>query len=168
MRAARVRFPFRMGFSDWISLLALMIACGASALEVRRWFESGPRLRLRIIADVVMVPGDDKRSKAGLWVTNRGAAPTTITHMVVYIYRSPWHRWRHKTEMEGIVNSPNIPSEIGTNRTWFGLLYYSEDLAEARRKGRLYTGVIASHSNRTFLIRIPTAKSPEIPTKQVA
>jgi hypothetical protein len=121
--------------------------------------------------DVEIYPQDDGVSKLALNVTNRGDTPTTITHMIVYKYRSWFHRWRTKPHFTAIVPNPvmpgmvgTLPYELGLNKYWLGVLNFGE-LSEAREKGELYVGVIASHSNRNFLVHVPPRK--DIPTQEI-
>ncbi len=146
-----------MSTTDIIAILALVIASGSFALELKRWFDQGPKLHLSLIADAVMVPDDDGRDKLFLTVTNRGDVPTLVTHMIVYVY-DDWLRYlRGKRSMQGVVNSTiqAIPSVVPVNGTFKGMLVYNEELKEARERKRLYVGVICSHSSRDFLIRVP-------------
>ena len=129
------------------------------------WFESGPRLRLSVMADAEIYPRYDGTPRLVLSVTNRGDTPTTLTHMVFYQYRSVFHRWINKRLSQGFVARPavtagmsNLPFELGVNKIWHGALNYDSDLSEARKKRRLYIGVFASHSNRVFVSRVPPVK----------
>ena len=151
-----------MTVTDWLAVIAIVVSAGAFALEVRRWVESGPRLNLRMMADAVEVPSIDDAPKLALFVTNRGSEPTTITHMVVYEYVSWLARLRRKCTFQAVVNTHNVPSEVGVNRQWMGQMRYNERLAAAREAGHLYVGVIASHSERTYLLKVPP-HSPELP-----
>ena len=87
--------------------------------------------------------------------------------MIAYTYASRWGRWRGRKAQTAVVNNPNIPSELGINRTWTGLIIYNQDTTEARAKGPLYVGVISSHSNREFLIRVPPKKTMTLPTNKM-
>jgi hypothetical protein len=119
------------------------------------------------MADAMSFPTDDKKPKLALIVINRGDTPTVLTHMIAYIYASRWGRWRGRKAQTALVNSPNIPGELGINRTWQGLMIYDQDTTEARAKGLLYVGVISSHSNREFLIRVPLKKTMTLPTNKM-
>jgi hypothetical protein len=101
-----------------------------------------------------------------LGVINRGGTPTTLTNMVAYAYRFSWRalRWRH--DFAAVINVPNLPSEIGVNGRWTGLMIYAQQTTEARRQGRLYVGVIASHSDREFMKRVP--RPPNLPEAEIA
>jgi hypothetical protein len=156
----------KMTASDWIAVIALIISSGALALEIRRWFESQPRLHLSVMGDAITFPDDDGKPKLVLSVINRGGVPTMLTHMVAFTYRSHWARLRGKTDITGLVNSDRIPAELGVNKTWLGTMYYDENTTAARLKGLLYVGVIASHKSGEVLIRVPLKR--EVPGEKIA
>ncbi len=93
--------------------------------------------------------------RLALTIINQGTAPTTVTLMVGFTFSSRWRRFRRNPDEAGIVSSPDIPAKLETNGTWMGMMTYDEKLLGARAKGHLYVGVVASHSNRDFLIRVP-------------
>jgi hypothetical protein len=154
-----------MTASDWIAIIALVIATGALALEIRRWFEGRPRLYLSVMGDAITFPHDDGRPKLALSVIKRGAVPTMLTHMVAFTYRSRWDRLRAKPDVAGIINSDRIPADLGVNKTWFGTMYYDDRTTSSREKGLLYVGVIASHRRGEVLVRVPPKR--EVPDKKI-
>jgi hypothetical protein len=104
-----------MTTSEWISVIALIISTGAFSLQARSWLASGPRLRLHLMADAISIPRVDNDPKLALFVINRGDTPTTITHMVLYSYRSRWAKFRRKNTWAAVVNAPNVPAEVGVH-----------------------------------------------------
>lgn len=156
-----------MDVSILIASLALAVSASALALEIRRWVESGPNLYISIMSDAQVVPGDDGKPKMLISVTNRGATPTMITHCVLFIYRTPLHRIAGKSMWQGIVPRPQtnmgagqqLPYRLEVNDTWQGVAYYDDNVMKARRRGRLYAGVCASHRDGTFLKRVPKKKN---------
>ena len=103
-----------MTTAEWISVIALIISSGGFAIQARSWILSGPRLHLSIIADAMLIPDDGEGPRAALTVINRGTAPTMLTHMVVYLYRSRWRRFRNKSYLAGVVNSDRIDTFCAT------------------------------------------------------
>ena len=145
--------------NEWISVLALVVSTGVASLQVRSWLASGPRLRLHVMADALMFPHGDNNPKLALFVTNRGDTPTTITHMVIFIYPSRWAKFRRKSKMSAVVNSPNVPAEVGVNKQWNGMMLHEKKTTEARAKGHLYVGVRRGSLKRTFRkIQLPGAR----------
>lgn len=147
-----------MTATDLIAILALVIAAATFALQVKQWFDSGPKLHLSVMADAVMFPSDDGRPKLALTVTNRGNEPTQITHMIVFSYQSRWKKLQRKSDTSGIVNSPSIPHFLEAKRYWMGTMYYDDKTSAARAKGNLYVGIYATHSEREMLIRVRPKK----------
>jgi hypothetical protein len=157
-----------MNTSEWISTLALMISSGGFSLQARSWWLSGPRLHLSVIGEAIVVPNDGQGTRAALTVINRGTDPTMLTHMVVFTYKSRWRKLRNKPNQTGVVNSPSIPAKLDVNATWIGQMFYTDDLRKALAEGQLYVGVIASHSNKTFLVRVPPPKKSIVPKSTIA
>lgn len=157
-----------MQTSDWIASFALVVSGGAFALELRRWFASGPKLILSVMADAMAIPNEGDDPFLVLTVTNRGDTPTTITHMIGLRYENWWQRWRNRPQNAGIVNTSimPIPHSLGVNQSWMGRMNYNEPTNEWRSKDQLYIGVNASHSDKYFVIKVPK-KKPNLPTEKI-
>jgi hypothetical protein len=93
---------------DWwtivVAAYAAIVATGALALEIRRWFESGPRLSIRVMPEAEMVPAIDSKNATYLLAvaTNRGNLPTTITNFALLDYGSWRGHLRRKHTWAGI------------------------------------------------------------------
>src|SRR5690348_10077441 len=84
--------------SHWALLVSggsFAVSACALVLEVRRWLTEGVRLTLSIVAEAKLFGGPVKDDATYLVasVTNRGDAPTTITHMVLFNYPSRLAIW---------------------------------------------------------------------------
>ncbi len=101
--------------TDWlviaVAAYAAIVATGALALEVRRWFESGARLKIHIMpeAETFNMPGTEDKTYLVATVTNRGNAPTTITHFALRDYGSWLGRLRSKPTWTVVIPSPQPP-----------------------------------------------------------
>jgi hypothetical protein len=158
--------------TDWwtiiIAAYAAIVATGALALEIRRWFESGPRLSLHIMPKTEMInaPGTEGNTYLFATVTNRGSAPTTITHFELCDYGSWFGRLRSKPTWRSLVLHPhpsphvsNLPAITQPGQIWQGMALYEHDL-EKRIEGRwLYVMIHASHTDK------PTSKRVRRPAK---
>jgi hypothetical protein len=151
-----------MTTSEWISVLALIISSGGFAIQARNWFFASPRLHLSLMADAIVIPDDGEGPRASLTVINRGAVATRITHMLVYCYEDCWNKFRRKPILCGVVNSPMVPSDLEVNGTWSGQVLYNAELTKWREEGLAYVGVIASHSDKQYLVRIPKRKPNDV------
>jgi len=154
--------------SNWIAIVAVVIAGGALALGIRRWFESGVRLSVSLMPDAQMVGGmdDDDAEYLGVFVVNRGNATTTITTLGLETFASPWRRFRLKKDFAAIVTNPepagtapNLPQQIGPNARWTGLVTYDEQLLSLRESGKLWVSVYGSHSDKPTSRRVPPKQS---------
>ena len=141
--------------SDWLATVALIVASGGFAINLRNWFMSGPQLHLSVMADAIAIPDDRKGPRLVLVVINRGTTPTQLTHMVFYAYPSWWAKWLKRKEASGLVLAPNIPFELDVNKTWMGVMLHRDPANEYRLKGTLYVGVVSAHSNKPYLIKVP-------------
>jgi hypothetical protein len=148
--------------TDWTATIALILSAGALLLELRRWVESGVRIKLRVMADAISFPYDDKKEKLVLIVSNYGTMPTTTTHMVVHTFSSAFHRWTRKPLKSFIVAKTGIselPHKLESSDVWMGQMNYDDQAKALRNSRKLFVGVLCSNSDRTYLIRVPPKKS---------
>jgi hypothetical protein len=152
-----------------VAVYAAVVATSVLLLNIKTWFDSGVKLRLGLMADGMVIGGDPRHEEEDLvvlTVTNRGDAPTTITHMV--LFEMPWwERWRIRprkirpTKSYLIPNPqlkgypPNVPSLLEPAKQWTGAIRKREDTIPDVHTGNFYTGIYASHRERPYLVRIP-------------
>ena len=153
-----------------VSALSLCVAFAVFALELRRWFDEGVRLSMSVMADAILVGGGPQDDKAylAIIVTNRGDAATTITHMVLYNYPTDlalWLpkrprflvRWFKKHQPKTfIVNTTDMPPPyvLEPGRNWHGRAVHTPELETMIKAGRLFVGVIGSHSDKILFMRV--------------
>ncbi len=178
-------------YAAQVSLWALYVSGGALfistcvfVLELRRWFDEGVKLSMTIIPDAKIFGGvrEDKNTYLSATVTNRGSAPTSITHMVLYNYAShlAWYvpgrviryipgrlaRWVKKQRPQTFVvantGAPGpLPYVLQPGHTWVGMVTHTPDMEQMIEAGRLYVGIIGSHSDKTFFRRVRRWKPPK-------
>jgi hypothetical protein len=170
---------FAARISEWALFLSggsFVVAACAFALELRRWFDEGVKLSMSVIPEATIIGGGrDENSYIAITATNRGSAATTITHMVLYnypdrlslclsrwpliIFKQPRRLWRWfvrhgpKTMIVNTVLMP-IPHVLEPGRTWQGMVAYTPGLEKMIADGRLFVGVIGSHSDKPLLRRV--------------
>jgi hypothetical protein len=160
-----------------VAFFSLMVSACSFVLEFRRWFDEGVKLSMSIMPDAKLFGGDVKDSNTYLsvTVTNRGSAPTTITHMVLYDYPSELaiyvpqrlmrRRWMKRlrpwTAVVAKTGTPGpLPYLLQSGTNWFGLATHTPDLERMIEAGRLYVGIIGSHSDKTLFKRVRRWKPP--------
>jgi hypothetical protein len=153
-----------------IAAYAAVVATCALFLELRRWIGERPKLLVTLIPDGLVIGGDrqyDEKDVIVVNVVNRGGKNTTITNLL--ILRNPyWHQhWLGRPRQSFIVTNPeikgypqSIPSDLGPNKKWVGLIRKRTDLLHDLHNGEFYAAVSASHSDRDTLKRIPKRHLP--------
>ena len=162
-----------------VSAGSLSVALGVFVLELRRWFDEGVRLSISVMVDAETFGGghQDGNTYIAATVTNRGTAATTITHMVLYDYPTQFALWlpsrlcrRLKSQRPKtfVVVNPILPGMLGQlpfvlepGRNWQGMAIHTPELEHMIEAGRLYVGVIGSHSDNTLFRRVRRWKPPQ-------
>jgi hypothetical protein len=161
--------------TDWwtisIAAYAAIVATGALALELRRWFESGPRLSIQVMPEMKTfnMPGTEGNTYLFTNVANRGNAPTTITHFALCDYGSWFRRLRSKSIWTAVVPHPsppgipsNIPHTLQPGEIWCGMARHDSELKNRMAGGQLHVIVYASHADKPMYKRVRLrAKPPE-------
>lgn len=151
----------RMEWGDAATIYAGVVATAALALEVRRWVESGPKLRLSVMEHALVTSDDSRNAYIAVTAINVGEVPTTITHLTIqrfpsllaYIRAKPsWTALVPKPHLDGL--PPNLPKLLNTGEQWLGLANRTEDLLEMAKKERLYIGVVHSFAKKPVLERL--------------
>ncbi len=119
---------------NWLTIAvaayAAVVASAALALEVRRWFESGARLKISCMpnAKTINVPGTEGAAFLIASVANRGNAPTTITHFALYEYKNWFDRLRSKPAWTAVIVNPappgalvGLPCVLQPGEVWTGI-----------------------------------------------
>jgi len=157
---------------------SLVVAACAFVLELRRWFDEGVKLSMTVRPEAQLFGGgvQDDKTYLAITVTNRGTAATTIAHMVLYNYPDrlsltlsklshvlfKWPRfvWRWRTQHEPktfIVINPEpipLPHLLEPGRNWQGMAFHTSEMQKMIDGGRLFVGVIGSHSSKILLRRV--------------
>jgi hypothetical protein len=149
-----------MTVTDFIAALALVVSGASFGIQAAQWFSSGPKIKLSLIADAVEFPKTDGKPKLALTVTNRGDAPTMVTHMFAFCYETRWQRifQKRKPKKASVVDAVNLPGELKPGHYWMGLAIYDKQTVEQRTLGQLYVGVICSHTDKYFMVHVPPAR----------
>ena len=151
--------------ASWVAVYAAIVATGALFLEIRRWFESGPRLRLTFMVDAEMLPRGDDNSYIVVTVAHRGSAPTTLTHFVLVTYPSVAKRLRRRPERQMYVPQPSTaqpaPHLLEPGAHWIGMAIQEKELEPFIDAGTLWAEVYATHADRPARIRLKRRPRPE-------
>ena len=156
----------------WVALYAAIVATTALLLNIRTWIEAGPRLKVNVIPDGMVIGGDAQFDETDIIivnVTNRGRTPVLITNLLLWEMPTRYARWRRRPTRTFVVSNtslkgypPNIPSLLEPARVWIGVARRSQDIIPDLHDGNFYIGVCTSYRDKPILLRIrkPKAKSP--------
>ena len=140
--------------TDATAIYAAIVATGALALEIRRWFESGPKLTLTVISQAKLYGGEvkDDREYLSVRVTNRGDRPTTITNLTLQQFPNLYRKHRHRASRLAVVIKPegewghSLPHLLEPGAEWMGMAAYDAKLIEWAKTRELYASIHSSHS----------------------
>ena len=132
------------------------------AWDVYKWSDQKPKIVFDVTPNYVMLQDgiSDDKAIVYLEVTNRGAAPTTITNVAVQHYANVWKRVRGKPCFSAVVSEPTlgggkrIPFQLGQNERWQGGMNQTEELLQRARTGYLVVEVYHSASSRPVRKRV--------------
>jgi hypothetical protein len=154
----------------WVAIYAAIVATTALFLNIRAWIESGPRLKIGVIPDGLVIGGGeefDERDLVIVNVTNRGKIPVLITNLLLFEMPTLWSRWHNRPTRSMVVTNPqlkgyprNIPGELAPAHIWTGVIRERPDTVPELRNGNFYVGVSTSHHDKPFLMHIPRVKKP--------
>ncbi|NLS04611.1 hypothetical protein HGP14_14730 [Rhizobium sp. P32RR-XVIII] len=156
-----------MGAADWIAIYAAIVATGALSLEVRRWFESGPKIYLRATPNMLVInhPATEGRKFVRVLAVNRGDAPTTIQSLGVSEYQNIWARWRDKPIRAFAIPHPQLPGSpptlpyvLKTGEQWNGFVHDRIDVTGDMETGKMYAVIYTTDREKPYIARIPKRK----------
>jgi hypothetical protein len=147
----------------WVAIYAACVASGALLLQLRTWFMSGPRLRLSVISDGLIMGGDpqfDERDLVIVNATNVGTAATMIINLGIEERYPFYYFWRRRPIASLIVTNPqmkgyppNVPSLLEPAHQWTGIIRNRPDVIPNLRNGDFYA-VISTSTEGAFRRRI--------------
>ena len=137
---------------DVAAWLGAAIGVLALGWEVIRWRRDRPRLEITARANMPVVPEALGRPILGIWVTNTGTAPATIT-MLIALEFSTWNRrarfrpartWHLAIDPE---LGPPLPCELLPGEQWIGGVRQNPEINRLVAKGSLYVGIYRAGSH---------------------
>ena len=82
--------------------------------------------------------------------------------LIIFRWPSFLRRWSAKHGRETfVVRADQIPHALDPGRTWQGMATHSPEIEKMIKGGRLFVGVIGSHSGKPFLRRVRRWTPPE-------
>ncbi|TPL55413.1 hypothetical protein FJ942_17050 [Mesorhizobium sp. B2-4-2] len=151
-----------------VAVYAAVVATGALALEVRRWFESGPKIYVKASPNMTLLDGvKETPDLLVVNVVNRGDTPTTIINFGLLDYPNAWGRWRRKPARSFVIPHPQppgsppvIPQQLSPGQRWMGMADHRPDILGDIQTGRMWAAIYTTDRDRPYMARIPK-RQPE-------
>jgi integrase len=140
----------------WVAIYAAVIGTSAFMLNLKAWWDSGPKLRINLMLDGMTIgnPALDEKNLIIVTVTNRGGATTMVTNLCLFEMPTLWRwlllptwwswlllltRWRWAWLFRPLKNyiipnpqlkgyPPNVPGELEPAKKWTGALRQRTDV----------------------------------------
>ena len=146
-------------------------------IQFRNWFTSGPRLRITVISNGLVIgggPGVDEHDLVIVNATNVGAADTMITNLGIEERDPFYYFWRSSAKNYWIVPNPqllgqppNIPQLLQPAHRWTGVIRPRPDVLPNLRNGDFYVALHTSHRARPYLKRIKPVRPSETDAREI-
>jgi hypothetical protein len=148
----------------WVAIYAACLATGALLLQLRTWFSSGPRLRVSVTSDGLVIGGGPEFDEDDLVLvnaTNIGTAATMVTNLTIEERFPFYYFWRRSPIKAYVVLNPqlrgyprNVPQLVEPAHQWTGVIRNRPDIIKNIRDGDHYAAVHTSNRKRSYRRRI--------------
>lgn len=145
-----------MDASTWAAWWGAVVGSIAVAWQVFCWSRSGPRLKVRVSANMISItPGQpvDETLYINVDVVNVGDRPTTLTSLCGETYKNRFGRIWRKRQKAFVVNtgpeSP-IPYKLGVGERWSAMTR-QEGAKELAGSSLVYMGVLHASQSKAKL-----------------
>jgi len=148
----------------WGAIIATLVLLW----DMYKWERSGPIINVSASPNMQpfgKIPNHPEGKKyIAVEVTNIGNRKTTITHLVVFHYKSLFRKIRGKKDKSIIVLlpallPPPLPYVIKPGERWLGGIEQTSELEETSRNGYLYCGIYHSCGKKPILQMVVIQKN---------
>lgn len=149
-----------MDASAWAAWYAAGVATLIGGWDIYKWASDGPKLRVSVVSDMLLVGGDAAERKfIRVSVANTGSKSTTLTTLGLFAFKNRWEKFRRRPTDAFVVNlihfnRHELPFQLQTGVQWDGCLAQENDLVTLASKRDLYLVVHFSHSDKPLLKQI--------------
>lgn len=143
-----------------VAIYAAVLSTISILWQIWVWFRTGPRLRVTANTNMLVMGGYNKNDQkyVVINVVNRGSAKTTITHVVMFTYKSVIYKMLNRPDKSFVVKHDvlacQIPYVIDAGCTFMSMTTQNDDMESLSRTSKLYMGVFHSFRARPVLTRI--------------
>jgi hypothetical protein len=145
---------------DPIAIYAAIVSTSVLIWQIFVWFRTGPRLRVSASTNMMTLgdPLRDGKTYIVVNVRNVGTEQTTITHVVMFAYRSWLYRLRNKPSRTFLFNhhvaAYPLPYVLEAGKTFMSMVAQDPSVENMSRENLLYVAIVHSFSKRPLLARV--------------
>jgi hypothetical protein len=159
-----------MKITDLAAWWGAIIATLVLLWDMYKWKRSGPIINVSVSIDMQtfgkMPNYPEGKKYVTVEVINIGDRKTTITHLVMFHYKSLFRKIRGKKDKNFFVAipalfPPPLPHMIEPGERWLGGIEQNSELEEMSRNGYLYCGVYHSCGKKPILQRVVIHKNQD-------
>ncbi len=153
---------------DKTTIIAIYGAAVATVVliwDCFKWWKERFSLDVHASPDMVIAGHDSIGEQAHILViVTNNSQPITITHLLIYHYRTRFHKLlRSRPIMQGVVTpafGSTVPHLLETGAQWRGGIIQTPELEEKSRNGCLYVGIWAGSRKRPNIRRVIITEKP--------
>lgn len=137
--------------------------------DIYKYRHSGPIIKIDASPNmeaIGKIPNNIKNKKyISVEVTNIGDRNTTITHLIMFHYKSLFRKIMKKKDKNMFIPTPALfppplPHILKTGERWLGGIEQTNELEEMSRNGYLYCGIYHSVEKKSIVQRVIIHKNP--------
>lgn len=150
-----------MSPSDIAAWWGAAIGTAVFGWDIYKWRTAGPKIEVSASPNMLQFAGDGSPSTGpylAVEARNNGDRKTTITHVVLFWYRSKHRKLLRKQADKSFIvpcqEPVPLPHVLEPGERWMTMTKQDGDMEGMGRTGALYAGVIHSGSKRPVLVRV--------------
>ena len=156
--------------TDIAAWVGAVVAVLVLAWDVYKEARNGARLRLNVSTNMrYLVAGNlSEEPHLSVQVVNEGNLPTTLTHLIVYMFDSRWKKIRKQPSLNGAVvmqpsYTPQLPHLLKPGELWQGVVSQPQLESYLNEHGNKLVYVAVAHvcSQKEVMQRVDTTRLRE-------
>ena len=156
--------------TDIAAWVGAVVAVLVLAWDIYKEARNGARLRLKVSTNMrYLVAGRiSEEAHLSVQVVNEGNLPTTLTHLIVYMFDSRWKKIMRQPSFNGVVvmqpsHTPQLPHLLKPGELWHGVVSQPQLESYLTENGTKLIYVAVAHvcSQKQVMQRLDTSRLKE-------
>jgi hypothetical protein len=142
--------------TDFAAWIGAVVAVLVLLWDIYKEMRSGARIRLKVVPNMrYLVNGKlTEDMHVAVTIVNEGDLPTTLTHLIVYMFDNRWRRLLRQPSLNGAVvmqraHSPQLPYVLKPGELWQGEISQNQLQSHLQQYGEKLVYVAIAHASST-------------------